>query len=163
MIGHRRRVLVVDDNVDGAEMTAELLRLHGFDVVVADSAHAALALVPTFVPEVALLDIGLPDMDGYELARRIAASAIGCLLIALTGYATATDRVRAVEAGFAGHLIKPVRAAAIVAAIVGEDPAVGPPRHRTADVALVTDDDIEPSDRDGLAIRPVEQQRDRRT
>jgi DNA-binding response OmpR family regulator len=126
------------------------LRLHGFEVAVAHGAHAALALVPTFLPEVALLNIGLPEMDGYELARRIAASAADCLLIAITGYAAQRDRVRASNAGFAGLLIKPVRAAAILAAIVGEDAAMDVVRHRTADLELATGDD----DRDGSLVPP---------
>lgn len=154
MSGQRKRVLVVDDSVDSADMTAEVLSLHGFDVVVANGAHEALALVPTFVPEVALLNIGLPEMDGYELARRIAKSATGCLLIAITGYGAERDRVRASEAGFAGHLVKPVPVAAILAAIVGSDARAHSRRHRTADLEPTTDDDIERVDNEATVVHP---------
>jgi CheY-like chemotaxis protein len=123
MSERRKRVLLVDDNVDSVEMVAELLRLRGFDVAVANDPHAALELASTFLPEVAVLDIGLPDLDGYELARRIAQSGIECRLIAVTGYGHDSDRERAREAGFAVHLLKPTPIAAILAAITPGDQA----------------------------------------
>jgi|SRR4051812_25132290 CheY-like chemotaxis protein len=115
----RARVLLVDDNVDLAEMTADMLCARGFDVSVATSSLAALELTATFVPEVALLDIGLPEMDGYELARRLAESVPGIWLIAITGYEH--DRARARAAGFAAHLLKPFTTAAILAAVAARD------------------------------------------
>jgi len=82
----RRRVLVVDDHVD-SELLADLLRVKGFDVSVAHGPASALELVTTLSPDAALIDIALPEMTGYELARRICESAATCRLIAVTGYA----------------------------------------------------------------------------
>ena len=103
------RVLLVDDNVDAAESLAMLLRLWGCEVVVAHDGPDALRAAETQRPEVALLDIGLPGMDGYELARRLRAAADtrGLRLVALTGYGLAADRERALAAGFDEHLVKP--------------------------------------------------------
>lgn len=105
-----KRILVVDDNVDSAEMLAEVLRGNGHEVAVANDPAAALGLLASFGPEIAILDIGLPVMDGYELAERIHATtpASGCRLIALTGYGQQYDRARSVRTGFANHLVKPV-------------------------------------------------------
>jgi CheY-like chemotaxis protein len=105
-----KRILVVDDNVDSADMLGEVLRGSGHEVVVANDPAAALRLLGTFSPEIAILDIGLPVMDGYELAERIhaTAAASGCRLIALTGYGQQYDRARSVRTGFASHLVKPV-------------------------------------------------------
>ena len=104
------RVLVVDDNRDAADLLATALRHVGDEVVVAYDGHAALEARATFEPEVALLDIGLPGMDGYELARRLRASAppSGLQIIALSGYAEARDRERSKAAGFDEHLVKPI-------------------------------------------------------
>ena len=108
------RVLVVDDNADAAELMADLLALDGHDVRAVRDAAAALALLPSFKPQVALLDIGLPVMDGYELATRIRAlypsSVEGAplRLVAVTGYGQDSDRQRAFEAGFDEHLVKPL-------------------------------------------------------
>lgn len=104
-----RRILVVDDNADAAEMVAMLLRTDGHQVVIAHDPVAALGVIGSFVPEVALLDIGLPVMDGYELAGRLREqTASRCRFIALTGYGQDGDRERSVAAGFEGHLVKPV-------------------------------------------------------
>ena len=108
-----RRVLVVDDNEDALELVSEVLRTFGHDVRTAADGAAALHMVRHFKPEVAILDIGLPVMDGYELAERIR-SELGDgapRLIALTGYGQPTDRVRSRQAGFASHLVKPIDAA----------------------------------------------------
>lgn len=115
-----RRVLVVDDNEDAAELLAELLRLKGFEVSIAHTPVAALDLVATFSPEVALLDIGLPGMTGYELARRLCEVAGACRLIAVTGHADVEAQALAVDAGFAAHLVKPVSVDALLRAIAGE-------------------------------------------
>jgi PAS domain S-box-containing protein len=108
--GASQNVLVVDDNADAAELVAEMLRAHGYVVSVAPDGPAALALVDRFAPDVALLDIGLPVMDGYELAQRLQARLAPrrVPLIAVTGYGRADDRRRAREAGFDLHLVKPV-------------------------------------------------------
>ncbi|MGA7122242.1 MAG: PAS domain S-box protein [Polyangiaceae bacterium] len=105
-----RRVLVVDDNADSAELLAEYLTQIGYDSLVASKPTQALASVRQAVPDAIILDIGLPEMDGYELARTITLE-LGHRtpkLIALTGYAQSTDRERAIEAGFVEHLAKPV-------------------------------------------------------
>jgi CheY-like chemotaxis protein len=133
MSDRAKRVLLVDDNIDSVEMVAELLRLRGFDVAVANHSRAALELAATFLPEVAVLDIGLPDVDGYELARTIAQSGTGCRLIAVTGYGNDRDRERAREAGFAVHLLKPTPIAAILAAITSSDQAQTPAAERLRD------------------------------
>ena len=106
------RILVVDDNVDAAETLAQLLRDVGYEVRTAPDGAAALALVDSFMPELAMVDIGLPGMDGYELARRLRAdSRVPRLrLVALTGYGREPDRVRALQAQFDEHLVKPVAA-----------------------------------------------------
>ena len=114
-----RRVLVVDDNRDAAESLAELLRLYGYTVQIAFDPHGALELAGGFAPEVAILDIGLPGMDGYELAQRLHLhlGASGCTLIALSGYDAAEDLQRSRAAGFAAHLVKPVEFDTLHAAI----------------------------------------------
>ncbi|MDI1428000.1 ATP-binding protein [Polyangium sorediatum] len=106
--GRRLRVLVVDDNVDAAAMIAELVREHGHDVRVVHDGLGALAEAEEQHPEVVFLDIGLPGMDGYEVARRLRASGHGpAELVALTGYGQESDRRLAAAAGFTGHLVKP--------------------------------------------------------
>lgn len=102
-----QHVLVVDDNVDAAEMLGELLRAYGHDVTVVHHPNDALTVAPGIAPHTALLDIGLPGMDGYELAGRLKSLVPGCRLIALTGYGQEADRVRGAEAGFVAHLVKP--------------------------------------------------------
>jgi signal transduction histidine kinase/ActR/RegA family two-component response regulator len=104
------RVLLVDDNADAAETMARLLTLTGYEVRTANDAHAALALLDTFTADIGLLDIGLPGMDGYELARRLRADprSRAMRLIALTGYGREPDRHRSAEAGFDEHFVKPV-------------------------------------------------------
>jgi CheY-like chemotaxis protein len=108
------RVLVVDDNEDAAEMLALVLRKRGYAVVVAFDGEQALALAEANHPEVVLLDIGLPGIDGYEVARRLRARACGAgepsrpVLVAVTGYGQPGDRQRSREAGFDHHMVKPV-------------------------------------------------------
>jgi two-component system CheB/CheR fusion protein len=104
----RRRILVVDDNQDSAESLALLLEIYGYEVRAAFSGPEAVEATRTFLPDVVLLDIGLPGMDGYEVARLIRADGNGCMLVALTGYGQDEDRRRSREAGFDHHLIKPV-------------------------------------------------------
>jgi signal transduction histidine kinase/ActR/RegA family two-component response regulator len=116
-----RRVLIVDDNEDAANSLAMLLSHAGHDVQVAYSGREALALVESFQPEVALLDIGLPEMDGYELATRLQAipRLNATRLIALTGYGQSEDRQRSRAVGFSDHLVKPVDLPALERALAG--------------------------------------------
>lgn len=106
----RRKVLVIDDNVDAAQSTEALLKLDDHDVRVAHNGPSALQMMKDFAPEIVLLDIGLPGMDGYEICRRIRAlpDQQGALVLAVTGYGRAADIAKAREAGFSGHLTKPV-------------------------------------------------------
>ena len=118
-----KRVLIVDDNPDAAETLAAALRLDGMAVEVAHDGPQALKVAPEFKPDVALLDIGLPVMDGYELARRLRLaaardpSAPPLRLIALSGYGEQSDRERSRKAGFFRHLVKPVDLEALMALI----------------------------------------------
>jgi PAS domain S-box-containing protein len=107
--GPRRRVLVVDDNVDAAESLAALLQVHGHEPRTAHSGPDALAAAGEFRPDLVLLDIGLPGMDGYAIARALRGEpwGRGLRLVALTGYGQDDDRRRALEAGFDQHLTKP--------------------------------------------------------
>ena len=104
-----RRILIVDDSRDGGESLAVLLRVLGANAELVHSGRAALEAVETFGPDVVLLDIGMPGMDGYEVARRIRADAAnhGIMLIALTGWGQEEDRQRSAAAGFNHHLVKP--------------------------------------------------------
>ena len=112
-----RRVLVVDDNVDSAESLALWLRLVGHEVRLVHEGLAALEEARVFRPEIVVLDIGLPDIDGYQVAEllRQEAGLEGMLLIALTGYGQDEDRQRCYDAGFDEHLIKPVDPASLEA------------------------------------------------
>ena len=105
-----KSVLVVEDNVDAALTLVDLLRLWGYEVEVVHDGQAAVEAAPRCLPQVVLLDIGLPGMDGYEVARRLRAApeTRGALLVAVTGYGQEGDRARAREAGFDHHLVKPV-------------------------------------------------------
>ena len=113
------RILVVDDNEDGAEMLAVALTGKGYDTRVAHDAPSALRIAADFSPQIAFLDIGLPVMDGYELAAllREIPGLSDVRLIAVTGYGQESDRLRTREAGFHGHLVKPVDIDAIEAAL----------------------------------------------
>ena len=111
-----RRVLVVDDNVDAAETLASALRELRHEVATAHDGPDALSVASRFKPEVAILDVGLPVMDGYELAGQLRATlGHGVRLAAVTGYGQESDKARAREAGFDEHFIKPVDLAAISA------------------------------------------------
>jgi CheY-like chemotaxis protein len=104
------RIMVVDDNVDAATMLALLLEANGHEVRVEHAALPALAAAEHAAPHVYLLDIGLPDIDGIELARRLRARANAqrAVLVAITGYGQEQDRARTAAAGFNHHLVKPV-------------------------------------------------------
>jgi signal transduction histidine kinase/CheY-like chemotaxis protein len=117
--GGQGRILLVDDNQDAADTAASLLQLSGYEVRVAYDPGVALALLDEFAPQVAVLDIGLPGMSGYELAGRVRAhrNCRGCFLVALTGYGRAPDIARARDAGFDHHLVKPALPEALMAAV----------------------------------------------
>jgi signal transduction histidine kinase/ActR/RegA family two-component response regulator len=104
------RVLIVDDNIDAAELLQHALEATGYAVEMATDPITALDVAVRFAPEVAILDIGLPVIDGYELATRLLAlpEVANCRLIALTGYGQEHDRRRSLDAGFHEHLVKPV-------------------------------------------------------
>jgi CheY-like chemotaxis protein len=106
----RLHILIIEDNSDAAEMLAVLLRMYGYDVGIAANAMTALEMVQTETPDVVLLDLGLPGMDGYELARRLSNYRPGKtpLLIAVTGYGREEDVRRSAEAGIDLHMLKPV-------------------------------------------------------
>ena len=104
------RVLVVDDNTDLAELLSDALQEEGFETAVAHDASGALARWRSFLPHAGVLDVGLPDLDGYELAKTLRAEhGRNATLIAATGYGQPTDRLRAADAGFDLHMVKPVR------------------------------------------------------
>ena len=117
-----RRILIVDDNVDAAETLAEMLRLMGHEVVVVHDGATALATVASAKPEVALLDLSMPIMDGYELARRLRThpELPKVSLVAVTGYGNERERDRARSAGFDHHLVKPLDAD-LLAQLIDED------------------------------------------
>ena len=114
-----RRVLVVDDNVDAAESTAAFLRLEGHEVKAVHDGLQALASLKVFDPHVVVLDIGLPGLDGYAVARQLRerGDTSHVLLIALTGYGQKEDRQRAADSGFDYHFVKPADPREIQAAI----------------------------------------------
>jgi CheY-like chemotaxis protein len=124
-----RRILLVEDNADVAETTAAMLTLSGHIVDIARDGVEALACAAQFEPEIVLLDIGLPLLDGYEVARRMRQlpQARQAWLIALTGYGQPADRERGREAGFDDHLLKPVDPAALAALVARLDPQEGEP------------------------------------
>ena len=106
----QRRILVADDNNDALESLATLLQLSGHEVYTASNGAVALESAEQHRPEVVLLDIGMPKLDGYEVARRIRAQPWGqrITLVALTGWGQDSDRKRSQEAGFDSHLVKPL-------------------------------------------------------
>lgn len=121
---HSGRVLVVDDNVDSAESLGLLLGLMKYQVRIAHDGPTALKVVREFQPEIVLLDIGLPGMDGYEIARRLRRQpeTKKVLLAAVTGYGGEEDRRLSREAGFDHHLIKPVGADTLRSLLVSRNP-----------------------------------------
>jgi CheY-like chemotaxis protein len=105
-----RRLLVIDDNKDAAESMSMLLELWGYEVVCAFDGRAALETAAKYRPDAVFLDIGLPGMDGYEIAERLRELPEGprAVLVAITGYGQDEDRRRSREAGIDHHLVKPV-------------------------------------------------------
>jgi signal transduction histidine kinase/ActR/RegA family two-component response regulator len=121
------RVLVVDDNVDAGEALAGILRDEGCEVRVAVDGSEALRLAEELRPQAILLDLGLPEMDGFEVARRIRAAGGGAELIALSGYGQPRDRRLTAEAGFREHLVKPVRIEALLRVLDEVEASRSPP------------------------------------
>ncbi|HET7403187.1 MAG TPA: response regulator, partial [Usitatibacter sp.] len=119
-----RRILIADDNVDYASSMGLLLQQLGHDVRVVHDGAEALETALQFRPDVAFLDIGMPRIHGYELARRLRAQPVtaGCLLVAVTGWGQEDDRRRAREAGFDRHLVKPVELPQVRAIIESTPP-----------------------------------------
>jgi CheY-like chemotaxis protein len=115
------RAVVCDDAADLRELVADLLRLRGHEVTVVEDGPSAVAIVCREKPDVALIDIGLPEMDGYEVARQIRERLKDSppRLIAMTGYGQASDRAHAFEAGFDAHIVKPASADKILRALYG--------------------------------------------
>jgi signal transduction histidine kinase len=115
------RAVVCDDAADLRELVADLLRLRGHDVTVVEDGPSAVKMICLERPDVALIDIGLPDMDGYEVARQIRRTVTDYKprLIAMTGYGQASDRASAFEAGFDAHITKPASADKILRALYG--------------------------------------------
>jgi CheY-like chemotaxis protein len=114
-----QRFLVLDDNRDAAESLEAVLQLYGHEVVVANDGEEALYLMEKHEPAIALLDIGLPGISGYEVARRIRTRSPGrdAILVAVTGWGQEEDRRRTREAGFDAHLTKPVEYPRLAAAL----------------------------------------------
>ena len=123
----RRRVLIADDNHDATESLSLLLEMSGHEVRVAHLGQTALSLAQTFRPDVVILDIGMPDLSGYEVARALRREpwALDLQLIALTGWGQDDDRRRAVEAGFDHHLTKPIDPDQLGRLIAGKATEVG--------------------------------------
>ena len=111
-----RRILVADDNKDVVESLALLLRVTGHEVETAHDGLEAVELAARFRPEVVLLDIGMPELDGYAVCRRIRQHPWGkaMVIVALTGWGQDGDRRKAEEVGFNGHLVKPVEPSALL-------------------------------------------------
>ena len=103
------QILLIEDNVDARDALRVLLELDGYDVEAAGDGPEGLEIARAKMPAVALIDIGLPGIDGYEVARRLRSlTGPRCYLVALTGYSDPEDRRRAEEAGFDAHVVKPV-------------------------------------------------------
>jgi CheY-like chemotaxis protein/two-component sensor histidine kinase len=115
-----RRILIVEDHADTAQTLATLVSLDGHEVQLACDGFQAIEVAPGFRPDVMLIDIGLPGMDGFEIARRMRQLECGrnCLLVAVTGYGQERDRRQALESGFDHHLVKPVNVQ-VLAEVIG--------------------------------------------
>jgi CheY-like chemotaxis protein len=123
-IGQGLRILVVDDNVDAANTLGELLRIKGHQVRVAYEGHSAVESTASFRPQVAILDLGLPGLNGYEVAQRLEEELLenAPLLIALSGYGREEDLRRSSESGFDHHFIKPVEVATLLRVLAEVSP-----------------------------------------
>jgi two-component system CheB/CheR fusion protein len=122
----QEKVLIVDDNADAADSLATLFRLAGYQVQVAYDGLSGVTMATAFEPGVVLLDIGLPGLDGYAVARRLRDqdATRNSLLIAVSGYGQARDEARSAQAGFDRHLVKPVEFTRLQAALQSDRRAV---------------------------------------
>jgi CheY-like chemotaxis protein len=113
------RLMVVDDNADAAEVLRLLLEALGHDVAIEHDARRAIERAALHAPQILFLDIGLPDMDGYELVRQLRAmpGTVNAVFAAVTGYGQPDDKIRAWDAGFDHHIVKPVKLPAILAVL----------------------------------------------
>jgi CheY-like chemotaxis protein len=109
VVAHRR-IVIVEDNIDALESLKQLLELDGHEVATATEGEAGRGLIASTVPDVAFIDVGLPQMDGYAVARAVRGDTrcANVSLVAVTGYGQVTDRERALAAGFDAHLVKPL-------------------------------------------------------
>ncbi len=118
------RAVVCDDAADLRELVADLLRMKGHDVTIVEDGPSAIKAILAEMPDVALIDIGLPEMDGYEVARQLRSQLANAehrvRLIAMTGYGQAADRANALQAGFDAHIVKPASAEKIMRALYGK-------------------------------------------
>lgn len=117
-----KKILVVDDNPDAAELVSSLLETQGHEVATAHTPREAIGIAGRFQPDVAFLDIGLPEMDGFELAARLRSlpELRDCRLVAITGYDDAEDRRQSQRVGFEAHLVKPISLDTLNQVILGE-------------------------------------------
>lgn len=119
-----RRVLVVDDHPDAAEVVCAFLRVLGHATCAATTGEAALREAEAFAPDLVIIDIGLPDLSGYEVARRLRVRlGPGVYLVAMTGWGQPADRASALAAGFDRHVVKPPDAAKLTELIAAADQA----------------------------------------
>ena len=121
MTHHAERILVVDDSKDGADSLSVVLQMMGAEARAVYDGASALAVMKTFAPTTVLLDIGMPEMDGHEVARRIRADPelAEVRLIALTGWGAESDRRRTQDSGFDEHWVKPVEPDKLMALVRG--------------------------------------------
>jgi len=124
VVGRKTRIVVIEDNQDSREMLCELLTRHGFDCKSSDRGDAGLTLIRETQPDVALIDIGLPGMDGFEVARNVRRDPTlkRVHLVALTGYGQEADRASALAAGFDAHMVKPVSPEALIRLLGHSEP-----------------------------------------
>ena len=118
-IGAKRRVVLIDDDMDGLASLRQILEGDGHSVRTAAEGGAGLEAIMEWTPEVALVDIGLPGLDGYQIARRVRASGRSVYLVALSGYGQLEDKEKARSAGFDEHLTKPAEPERLLALVAG--------------------------------------------
>ena len=102
------RILIVDDNVETANSIKLLLQFKGHETIAVYNSNKVLTLSKSFNPDIILLDIGMPDIDGYEVAQQLRTSGFSKRVVALTGYGKPEDIQQAIDAGFNGHVVKPI-------------------------------------------------------
>lgn len=113
------RILLVEDHADAREVLTWLLQIEGHEVTAVADGRQSLAAISAFRPDAAVIDIGLPDMSGYDLVRQLRATPIGAKIpmVAMTGFNDRSDHLKALEAGFDRHLVKPVDSDDLIAVL----------------------------------------------